>query len=168
MPDIYAKTAHDTIDNPGDGVFTPGPLHTLRKKASLARAADQDAQLSGALVKGLQEALDLNDFDAPGYHSLERVLRKAYDQSARGKGKDRHANGKPFDRQPIMEIGRMVGPGYQMGQAMKKIQEAFGMFGRSQFDAAQAELLGAIVYASAAWLDIEERSTDQASPETTE
>jgi len=90
------------------------------------------------------------------YAPLRRVLDAAYEQAANGKGKERHANDKPFDRQPIMEIARMVGPGYQLGQAMKKSQEAFGMLGRGQPDRAQAELLGAINYIAAAYLLIEE------------
>jgi hypothetical protein len=84
------------------------------------------------------------------YAPLRGVLDAAYNQSAHGKGKVRHANAKPFTQQPIMEIGRMVGLGYQLGQAMKKAQEAGGMAARGETEAAQAELLGAIVYLSAA------------------
>lgn len=88
----------------------------------------------------------------PQYTALADALQAAYAQSASGKGKERHANGRPFDRQPIMEIGRMVGPGYQIGQAMKKGQEAMGMLSRSEHTRARAELLGAIVYMAAAWV----------------
>lgn len=93
----------------------------------------------------------------PGYEPLARVLGLAYDQSAKGKGKERHANAKPFDRQPILEIARMVGLGYHTGQIQKKVQEATGMAARGQIDAAKAELLGAIVYAAAAFLYLEEQ-----------
>ena len=96
------------------------------------------------------------DIDVPEYAALSRSLSAAYNQAAAGKGKERHANGKAFDRQPIMEIARMVGPGYQLGQAMKKAQEASGMLSRNEPDRAQAELLGAINYLAAAWLLIEE------------
>ena len=85
-----------------------------------------------------------------GYEPLRDALQEAYDQSARGKGVQRHANGRDFDRQPIMEIGRMVGPGFQLGQAIKKMQEAAGMINRAEGGAAIRELLGAIVYAAAA------------------
>lgn len=94
--------------------------------------------------------------DNPDYAGLSRALDAAYNQAATGKGKERHANGKPFERQPIMEIARMVGPGYQLGQAMKKSQEAAGMLNRQQLEQAQAELLGAINYLAACWLLIEE------------
>lgn len=89
--------------------------------------------------------------DDPKYTALATALAAAYNQASVGKGKERHANGKPFDQQPIMEIGRMVGPGYQIGQAMKKGQEAMGMYARGESDRARAELLGAINYMAAAW-----------------
>lgn len=89
----------------------------------------------------------------PGYESLAGVLQKALDQSQHGKGKERHANDKPFLQQPIMEIGRMVGTGYNIGQAMKKGQEAM----RLPAERAQAELLGAINYLAAAYLLLEEK-----------
>ena len=88
----------------------------------------------------------------PDYAELIRALNAALAQAAEGKGKERHANGRPFDRQPIMEIARMVGPGYQIGQAMKKGQEAMGMMSRGERDRARTELLGAINYMAAAWL----------------
>ena len=94
--------------------------------------------------------------DDSGYAALVQALEAALNQAARGKGKERHANGKPFDQQPIMEIGRMVGPGYQIGQAMKKGQEAMTMRARGERDRARAELLGAINYMAAAWLLIGE------------
>ena len=52
---------------------------------------------------------------------------------------------------PIMEIGRMVGSGYPLGQAMKKAQES----ARMPPDRAKAELLGAINYLAAAYLLLE-------------
>ena len=95
------------------------------------------------------------------YQPLKDVLKAAYAQAAAGKGRDRHANGKPFLEQPIMEIGRMVGMGYQTGQAMKKAQEAGGMVQRGQNDAARAELLGAINYLASAYILIGEIAEKQ-------
>jgi hypothetical protein len=89
-----------------------------------------------------------------GYDPLRHVLQLAFDQAAKGKGKERHATDKPFLEQPIMEIARMVGPGYQLGQAMKKAQEA----SRLPNERARAELLGAINYLAAAYLLLEERA----------
>lgn len=95
------------------------------------------------------------------YAPLHGVLMKAYEQAMLGKGRERHANGKPFETQPMMEIGRMVGVGYHTGQAMKKAQEAGGMVDRMQYMAAQAELLGAINYLAGAYLLIDEISMQQ-------
>jgi hypothetical protein len=106
-----------------------------------------------ALKAAIADAVLANEEYAP----LRRVLDAAYDQSARGKGKERHARGKPFLEQPIMEIARMVGLGYQTGQLMKKAQEATAMAARQEFEAAQAEMLGVIVYAAAGYLMIEEQ-----------
>jgi hypothetical protein len=91
-----------------------------------------------------------------GYGPLGRVLALAYEQAARGKGRERHARGKPFLQQPIMEIARMVGLPYQTGQLMKKAQEATAMAARGEHAAAKAEILGIINYAAAAYLLIEE------------
>lgn len=99
-------------------------------------------------------------FDDPrgvaGYEDLARILDRAYDQSARGKGRERHANDKPFRQQPIMEIARMVGLGGHAYQICKKTQEAVGMANRGDSAAAIAEFYGAIVYSAAAVLLIEE------------
>lgn len=90
------------------------------------------------------------------YEPLASVLYQALDQAESGKGRTRHANGRPFIKQPIMEIGRMVGLGYPTGQAQKKTQEAVGMANRGEYGAAEAELLGAIVYLAAGVLLIRE------------
>lgn len=87
------------------------------------------------------------------YTTLRDILNEAYDQAATGKGKDRHANDRPWSAQPIAEIGRMVGVGFNLGQAMKKLQEASRMEG----EAAVRELLGAIVYAASAIMLIREQ-----------
>lgn len=91
----------------------------------------------------------------PGYRSLKAVLDRAYDQAARGKGHERHANTLPFDKQPVMQITEAVGEGFPLGQASKKITEASGMLSRGQHHAAVAELLGAIVYLCAAIIHLE-------------
>jgi hypothetical protein len=95
--------------------------------------------------------------EVTGYEPLGAILDEAYNQSALGKGKARHSRGgTPFLRQPICEIGRMVGPGFNGGQAMKKLQEAAGMVNRGEFTAAEQELLGVIVYTAAAIIILRE------------
>lgn len=87
-----------------------------------------------------------------GYDSLRHVLALALEQASSGKGKERHAVAhRSFDRQPIMEIGHMVGSGFALGQAIKKAQEST----RLPPDRAKAELLGAINYLAAAYLLLE-------------
>ena len=90
-----------------------------------------------------------------GYENLSNVLNRAFEQSAFGKGDERHAGNKPFKDQPIMTIQKAVGHGYTRGQAIKKTQEAQVLLYKRGKEAAVAELLGAIVYLSAAVLHIE-------------
>lgn len=89
-------------------------------------------------------------FNVEGYEPLGTELLNAYVQSSAGKGKERHANNKPFDRQPILEVGRIVGSAFNTGQAMKKTGEAQQMFDRGEKDKAIHELHGAMVYLASA------------------
>ena len=85
--------------------------------------------------------------NTPGYESLARVLHRAYDQAAKGKGAERHACSRPFTEQPMQSISDLLGS--ETGllyQAMKKIQESQ----RLDQDAAIRELLGAINYIAGA------------------
>lgn len=89
-----------------------------------------------------------------GYESLKSVLDAALAQAAQGKGAERHANGLPFDAQPMARITEMVGVGFPLGQVLKKATEAKGMIDRGEYAAAERELLGAINYAAGAVLAI--------------
>lgn len=84
--------------------------------------------------------------DVEGYEQLAAVLQDAYDQAAKGKGAARHGTGKPFHEQPMQDLIRLYGPGFALGQAGKKMQESQ----RMDRDAAERELLGAIVYIAGA------------------
>jgi hypothetical protein len=85
--------------------------------------------------------------DYPGYESLIAVLNMALDQSAAGKGKERHAQGQPFEDQPMQRISQLLNSAEGMRyQVMKKTQES----ARMEKDAAIQELLGAIIYAAGA------------------
>lgn len=94
-----------------------------------------------------------------GYVNLYDTLVRAFNQAAYGKGKERHANNRPFEKQPILEIARMVGIGYPLGQAMKKTQETITLQKIRGEDAAIAELYGAINYLAAAVILLEEQKT---------
>lgn len=89
---------------------------------------------------------------APGYEPLVDVLRRAHDQAAYGKGKERHANGRPFVNQPMQDLIRLHGVGFATGQASKKSGEALGLPTKER---QVAEILGAIVYLAGAVIAIE-------------
>lgn len=80
-----------------------------------------------------------------GYEALGEVFKAAIDQAAEGKGKERHADGEPFEAQKICRISRTVGIGYPLGQAIKKTEESLRLGERGP-----EELLGAINYLAAA------------------
>lgn len=88
------------------------------------------------------------------YTTLRAILDAAFDHAAIGKGRERHARDLPFDKQPMLETTRLVGPGFPLGQAIKKAGEAAGMIERGQMDMAEAECLGAINYlaGAVAWM----------------
>lgn len=84
--------------------------------------------------------------NTPGYEKLADVLQRAFNQAARGKGKERHAQGEPFHEQ-VMQIGaRKFGVGSLLFQAFKKSEESQ----RLPLDRGVNELLGAIVYLAGA------------------
>lgn len=81
----------------------------------------------------------------PRYARLRNTLLRAYLQVAEGKGAERHGSGKPWDEQPMFKIAEIVGTGFHLGQALKKIEEST----RLDDEAAVKELLGAITYIAA-------------------
>jgi hypothetical protein len=93
------------------------------------------------------------------YTTLRAILDAAFNHAATGKGKERHARDLPFDKQPMLETTRLVGPGFPLGQAIKKAGEAAGMIERGELDAAEAECLGAINYLAGAVAWVREQAT---------
>lgn len=88
--------------------------------------------------------------DREGYDELLAVLKEAYEQASIGKGRERHAHGgKGFTDQQILTGQRKYGMGFALGQADKKMEEAFHM---PNWTSARRDLLGALVYVSAAIL----------------
>jgi len=112
-------------------------------------------EFMNSLMRSVAQSNKTMQFAEAGYEPLSGVLQLALNQAQYGKGKERHANSKPFLQQPIMKIGRMVGIGYNLGQAMKKSQEAMRL---PTIEAQQAELLGAINYLASAYLILEEQN----------
>lgn len=93
----------------------------------------------------------MKTMDVLGYDTLADVLHRAYDQAARGKGADRHANGKSFSQQPMQDLIHLYGIGFALGQAAKKAEEAQ----RMDREPAVRELLGAINYLAGAVIALE-------------
>jgi len=69
----------------------------------------------------------------------------AYERASVGKGKERHADDKPFDKQQICELNRDFGNGYSLGQIIKKAYEVR----RLPAEEAVNELLDIMVYSAA-------------------
>lgn len=81
------------------------------------------------------------------YASLKAIFERAVNQAEYGKGKERHVqDNESFDEQPIMAIQKMVGYGFSLGQAIKKLQES----ARLPYERAIPECLGAMNYIAAA------------------
>lgn len=99
------------------------------------------------------ERLRLTDIDMNerGYESLADVLQRAYDQAAKGKGKERHARGEPFTEQVMQQGAQRFGVGSLLFQAFKKSEESQ----RLPQDRAINELLGSIVYLAGAVIALE-------------
>lgn len=78
-----------------------------------------------------------------GYEQLESILNEALEQAAAGKGKERHANERAFEDQPMQLISKLLDDNHGLAfQAIKKVQESL----RLTDDRAIRELLGAINY----------------------
>lgn len=89
--------------------------------------------------------------DVPGYETLAEVFHRAFEQAAIGKGKERHANGEPFNKQVMQTGAHRFGVGALLFQAFKKSEESQ----RLPHDRAIAELLGAMVYLAGAVIAME-------------
>lgn len=98
-------------------------------------------------------------FSVPdGYMELALTLIDAFNQAARGKGEERHANGRPFNDQPIMQIPRLQGNiSGLVYQIAKKANEADLMHERGAGNPAIREFYGVINYAAAAIMQIKEQ-----------
>lgn len=128
-------------------------------------AASRAGQISESLeadhnpIDRIRDDRTVPVFVREGYDSLFIVLTKALHQAQDGKGKERHAApGQPFDQQPIISIGHLVGMGFQNGQAIKKMVEAQGMVSRGEYAAAEREVLVAINYLAATVIEINRRA----------
>ncbi|MFW6007930.1 MAG: hypothetical protein ACOCP8_01585 [archaeon] len=115
------------------------------------------------IFKDVTDVLDNKDIDKNDaytepddieqkYFTLYNVLMESYEQSAMGKGKERHASNNNFEDQVICQVQRLLyrhpfgGDAYQV---IKKIIEAGRLYDDKGWEAAYNEVKGAIVYAAA-------------------
>jgi len=94
--------------------------------------------------------------DVEGYEELRAVLEGAYDQAARGKGKERHAGGQVYTRQPILMIPALIADETDDSlryQAIKKLTESK----RLPTERAIAECYGAIIYTATMIMRMKDR-----------
>lgn len=107
-----------------------------------------NAYADGHLAGQAKRALVL-----PGYDKLAAILDEALERAQAGKGKERHANGKPFHEQPIVAINVDLGTADgALYQVRKKMDESK----RLPPDRRRAERLDAINYIVASILVDEE------------
>lgn len=105
----------------------------------------------------LSPQLKMPFFDVDGYEELAETLIDAYNQAARGKGRERHnPNNIPFVDQPIMNEIRELGPSALAFQVRKKTRESMNL----NYKMAQKEMLGAIVYAAAMYIYYQEKESE--------
>lgn len=151
---------------------------TIQHTCTLKSIISPDTEtLEGALLSNQYKLPDLSNFFKPqpeatmsqqqevikpaemtnvrkGYQGLATVLERSLNQAQNGKGNERHQVGETsFEQQPICELARLYGTGYNFGQAAKKAHETSQL---STKEAKVNELLGAINYLAAAVLVIEE------------
>lgn len=102
-----------------------------------------------------QEAIEVHE-KQDLYLNLRHHLEMAYDQAAHGKGSERHAEeNQYFEDQLICNIGGIVGPGFNLGQAIKKTAESIRLKEIKGPEAAKHEIYGAINYLAAACILID-------------
>ena len=113
------------------------------------------------LEAAITETTDTKTVGDLNYAALFSVLKDALHQAAAGKGKERHANDDPFERQSICEITRKHGLAFATGQAAKKLEESHRLLQLRGVEAATNEILGAINYAAAAVIVLQEQSEEK-------
>jgi glutamine amidotransferase-like uncharacterized protein len=107
--------------------------------------------MTARIVKGSNVLSEIRE----EYQALLSVLIEALEQAQDGKGKIRHQAhaAEKFTDQVICEVGRRLGTGYNLGQAVKKIYESEALDEQSAIN----ELFGAINYIAAAIILIREK-----------
>lgn len=158
--------------NPSEAVLGFAAWLTTRDEVT-TMSARHDSGVIADLVKEFCSVQGLEDISAAwpdnlkpmeeaehpgdGYDSLRAIYAQALEQAQGGKGLERHANGLPFDQQPICQGGRRFGVGCLVYQAWKKSHETPVLLAMDNGkERAVRELLGVINYAAAAIIVLQE------------
>lgn len=159
-PNLSHLVAHCVTNRRSIEITGNGDVFIGAKRVAISQLAQELGYTPGAM-RAARAAMD--DAAAPampapfrvaGYEDLAAVLLRAFEQAAKGKGKERHAGaGEAFTEQVMQDMARRFGVGALLGQAFKKSEESQ----RLPHDRAVAELLGAIVYLAGAVIAMERR-----------
>lgn len=146
---------------PGDGCFGPGVIEHVDakdKECPYLILLDGEVASFWIFAQYVEAETATSSENVTNTHaSLERVFALAVEQSQSGKGADRHGNGQSFDDQPIFTLNRPLGTNHgALFQVLKKTTESAKLASTGRVDMAKNELLGAMVYAAAAYLMLEE------------
>ena len=157
--EIHDEVAHALEAEPNDNLS----LLASRRMAILGALDCMVVEMNAEIASLKAELGQVDGTGAPpacpaGYEALGAVLNEALLQAATGKGRDRHADGRPFDDQPIMRETYACGLGFPAGQARKKILEAVRCC-QDHPERAVADLLGAINYIAALIIGIRGNAT---------
>lgn len=125
----YCKVRGDYPCNHGDS----------RVRTECNRQGFPSPETLARVVAGEEEEAPPRDL----YVELRKVLAAALAQAASGKGMERHGNSEPWENQRWARVSREVGPGFMLGQAIKKIGESQGF---TEAERIERELLGAMNY----------------------
>lgn len=99
-----------------------------------------------------------------GYEALMLELAHGLNRAQLSKGKERHANSEPFERQQIVAFARVVGVGAPTYQILKKTCEAVRLMEMGRHGDAVNELHDVMVYAAAAAIVVREAGTPAVAP----
>ncbi len=154
LAEAFKQCAAVFVDGGGRGMDTIHDLCGPRYLAGFAIGALSSKEV--LRVEGAVNALANLVRLLTAEKDVNAVYQMALDQAQSGKGVQQHGKNfndgseapKPFAEQAIFTITKMVGEGFCIGQAIKKISEAMVKFDRGEKDACVRELLGAMVYAA--------------------
>lgn len=146
-------TSSHTLENVQAAVVA-GEMMVLCEEQTPQKAGHHPAApVAADFMKALED-------DRHPYHSMAHAFLSAYEQAAIGKGKERHANDLPFEKQRMQSIADGQGHvGGMIYQICKKAEESEFM----EPEKRKHELRGAIVYAAGAIIWTDRHSSDDAA-----